>query len=284
MPPLANRRAQGSDWRAGLLFFLPLPLAWAGWQEIRAGDAAGMIAEWGALAALLLGAWLLRDGLRAEEAYRARRVARPPAIPRKLFAAVLAGTGVLLATGFGRGLGLIPGLAFGGAALLLHLFVFGADPMRRKGMEGIDPFEAERVATAVAAGEKLLAQTQDAAARIGDRGLEARVRQLCESARQVFRAVEEDPRDLSRARRFMSVYLMGARDATARFADLWSRSRDAGARSAYEALLADLEKSFAAQRETLLVEDRAGLDIEIQVLQERLRNEGLIPTGGHDNG
>ena len=61
------------------------------------GGAIHMAMGLGAAALWTLGAWLLRDGLRAEAAFHDRRVARRPAIPRKLFAAVLAGVGVALA-------------------------------------------------------------------------------------------------------------------------------------------------------------------------------------------
>ena len=61
-----------------------------------------------------------------------------------------------------------------------------------------------------------------------------------------------------------------------KFADVWSRSRDARARAGYEALLGDLEKSFAAQRTHLLADDRSDLDVEIEVLRERLQQDGLI--------
>jgi hypothetical protein len=57
---------------------------------------------------------------------------------------------------------------------------------------------------------------------------------------------------------------------------VWGRSRDAEARTRYEALLGDLEKSFTTQRTHLLEEDRSDLDIEIEVLRERLQQDGLI--------
>ena len=88
--------------------------------------------------------------------------------------------------------------------------------------------------------------------------------------------VERDPRDLARARTFLSVYLLGLRDATVKFADVWSRSQNAAARKAYEDLLADLEQSFATQRTHLLEDDRSALDVEIEVLRERLKQDGLV--------
>ena len=99
---------------------------------------------------------------------------------------------------------------------------------------------------------------------------------LCDQAREVFRVVEQDPRDLGRARTFLSVYLLGLRDATAKFAEIWPRSRDPEARAAYVDLLGDLETSFATHRSQLLLDDRSDLDIEIEVLRERLKQDGLV--------
>jgi 5-bromo-4-chloroindolyl phosphate hydrolysis protein len=148
--------------------------------------------------------------------------------------------------------------------------------MKKKGLEGVDAFATERVARAIEQAEALVKAITDAARRIGDRRLEGRVERLCDQARQVFRVVEQDPRDLNRARTFLSVYLLGLRDATVKFAEIWGRSRDAEARTQYEALLGDLEASFTRHRTDLLADDRSDLDVEIEVLRERLQQDGLI--------
>ena len=260
---------------ARMLFLLPLPLFFAAIGEIRQGDPVGIIVELGGFCALMLGAHLLNEGLRAEIEYNSRKVARPPAMPRKAIAAVLAGLGVTAAAfAGGLGGGLIGAVVMGGIAVAAHLAAFGTDPMRRKGLEGASEFDTERVALAVEKAEALVREIKTAASRFGDRALEGRVDRLAGAARDLFRTVEEDPRDLSRARKFMSVYLMGARDATVKFADLYARNRDPEARADYEALLGDLETSFSQQRDTLLLDDRSDLDVEIEVLRERLQQEG----------
>ena len=84
-------------------------------------------------------------------------------------------------------------------------------------------------------------------------------------------------RDLTAARRYLGVYLMGARDATIGFADLYAQHRDPAARDKYEALLRDLEGNFASQSKALLANDQINLDIQIDVLRERLQQEGVRP-------
>ncbi len=231
----------------------------------------------GALGVLALGAYLLREGLRAEAAYEARRVARRPAFPRKIFAAVLIGAGLALGA-TDPAMGLAGAAVTGLIGLGLTVAAFGFDPARDKGMEGIDPIQQNRVARAVEAGEAHLAAMREAIARAQDGRLETRVAAFAETARALFRAVEEDPGDLSAARRYMGVYLQGARDATAQFADLWAQSRDAKARADYEALLDDLERNFTARTRDLIANGREGLEIEIEVLRERLAREGLAPA------
>lgn len=227
--------------------------------------------------ALTIGAWLLRDGLRAEAEYAARKVARRPAIPRKIFAA--------LATGLGAGLAVIAHLnvasdivaavLYGLCALGLHIAAFGVDPLKSKGMEGIDTFQQDRVARVVDEAEKLLAGMSDAIKRAGDRPATERLAAFQATARKLIRTVEEDPRDLTAARKYLSVYLRGARDATVKFADIYSRTQDPQARSDYMALLDDLDQNFAARNQKSLLDDRGDLTVEIDVLRERLSREGV---------
>jgi hypothetical protein len=46
-------------------------------------------------------------------------------------------------------------------------------------------------------------------------------------------------------------------------------------RADYEALLHDLETDFAARTAALLDDNRSDLDVEIAVLRDRLKREGL---------
>ena len=63
--------------RVNFLFLAPLPLIWQAFTSGPSGLALNLIA----LGTLLLAAWLTREGLLAQEAYEARKVARRPAIP-----------------------------------------------------------------------------------------------------------------------------------------------------------------------------------------------------------
>ncbi|MEX0969662.1 MAG: 5-bromo-4-chloroindolyl phosphate hydrolysis family protein [Paracoccaceae bacterium] len=273
--PFAGRAVQPSRIRVTLIYIAALPLLMAALFRMFDGNAFAMLGNLAGFALIVGGAALLGEGIKAEAAYHARKMARPPAIPRKMFGGIAIGLGLGVAALFGWGLGLFNAIAFGGVAFAAHMLAFGMDPMRKKGMAGVDEFTINRVATAVEKAEETVREMINAAARIPDRVLEGRVDALAVAAREMFRVVEDDPRDLAAARKFMTVYLAGARDATVKYADLARRGTNAQARSDFEALLGDLEQSFESQRKKLLEDNRSDLNVEIEVLRERLQREGV---------
>jgi len=260
--------------RVNFLFLAPLPLA------VRAFflPPDGLAMTLGAFGLLILAAWLTREGILAQEAYDARKIARRPAIPRKIFASLLTGAGLALAAlagGHVLAAVILAAVIFGVLGAALHAFAFGLDPLKNKGMEGIDIFQTDRVARAVGEAEKYLAAMRDAVLRAKDREIEVRVDGFAATARAMFRTIENDPRDLTAARKYLTVYLMGARDAAVKFADIYARSRDAKARADFVELLDDLEANFTGKTQKLLIEDKTDLTIEIEVLRERLAREGV---------
>lgn len=270
----AGRKPMRHGAKINLLFALALlPLLGAFFQPV-----AAMITDLGGVGALLLGAWLTRDGVRAQDAYDERKVARRPAIPRKIFGAALVGVGVALLV-FGGQWNVATALVMGGLAGGLHLAAFGLDPLADKGVAGVDRVQNDRVARKIDEAEKLLTQMRDAIRRTRDAALEARVTGFAQTVRALFRQVEADPRDLSAARRYLGVYLQGARDATVQFSNLYAQGRDAQIRADYLAFLDDLDQNFASRTTALLRDDRTDFDIETEVLRDRLNRENLHNEG-----
>ncbi|MFN3614879.1 MAG: 5-bromo-4-chloroindolyl phosphate hydrolysis family protein [Rubrimonas sp.] len=272
--PWAGRRATSVSLRGIVLLLLPTPLLLGAAGALISADPARLAGFIGAYAALLAGAGLTRTGLAAEAAYRARAVARPPAFPRKLFGAALTALGVAAA-------GLLGGAAFasaagmGALAAALHVVAFGPDPMRSKGLDGLSGAALEEAATRLETARRLIGEMVEAAARFEDRELSRRVGALAAEAEAVVAQLERDPAGLGRARRFLAVYLVGARDAAVKYAQSWDESRDPAIAARYGALLEDLSAQFADHRKALAAGDRAALEIEIDVLRDRLKLEGV---------
>lgn len=235
-------------------------------------EPAGMASSLAAFGVIASAMWMTGEGLAAEAAYQVRRVARRPAIPRKLLGGVMAGLGLGLGAaepGSLAGAGVI-----GATGMVLHWLAFGADPMRDKGIQGND-FQQDRAQRMIDEAQTSLAQMQQAIRALGDRWLDARVDRFAATVEGLFDRVRGNPGDLSAARRYLGVYLTGARDATIKFAALYRQTRDPSVRASYETFLDDLEKDFSAKSRRLLDGDKTDLDIEISVLRERLAREGV---------
>lgn len=267
--PAAPKRARAAA-RINFLFIAPALMLWRAYSS----DAVLMATWLAAFGLVILSAVLTREGLKAQDAYEARTIARRP-LPRKLIGALTMGAGLGVAGLAGNGL--VEAVIFAVLGTILHILAFGIDPMANKGMQGENAFQTERVARAVEEAEKHLADMSAAIKRAGAPQLQRRVEQFQASARQMFRTLEDDPRDLTGARKYLGVYLLGASDATAKFADLYARNGDEGARKDYEDLLDDLQTSFEARTQKMLTDNRSDLDIEIGVLRDRLAREGIKP-------
>ncbi|EDQ05077.1 hypothetical protein DSM14862_00885 [Sulfitobacter indolifex] len=263
-------RVDPAGGRVNLMFVPPAVLA----ATSLVGGAGTLVLGLAGAFVLASGVWLLREGLLAEAEYHERKVARRPAWPRKIFAALLTGVGTAIAA-YTSEPGIVAPVLFGAATTALHVAAFGIDPMKNKGMEGIDTFQQDRVARVVDEAEKLLTGMSQAILRAGDRRAEARLADFQDTARHLIRTVEEDPRDLTAARKYLVVYLRGAHDATVKFADLYARNHDDQARNDYLALLDDLDENFAARTAKSLLDDRSDLNVEIDVLRARLSREGV---------
>lgn len=262
--------------RTRAMFLVPMPLLFMGLYSAVTGSAIEMAGRFGGFALYMLAAWLLMEGQKAQHAYEARDVAKPPVIPRKLFASVLTGVAVAVTSLFGFLPVLnepVSGAVYAVIAALLHSISFGLDPMKSKGLAGYSRQDAARLLAALERGEQLLDETLSAASTFPNRKLQQQVAALVEEARAVFRAIEKDPRDLDRSRKFMAVYLQGARDATVKLANLKAQNPQQDYAD-YQRLLTDLQQQFVQQQQRLLHNDRTELDVEVEVLRDRIKQEG----------
>lgn len=267
------RRLRRGTTRARALLLWPVPLAFGSAFALIGGELTDAVLLAAAYVLFAIGATLTRTGIDAAAEYEARTLAKPPAFPRKIFGAVATALGVALATALAGYAPLETGV-LGLVAAGLHLAVFGADPTRSKGFEGLEGEALEAALTRVETARRLIDEMIGAAARTGDGEIGRRVEALGARARDVLAEIEREPRQLRRARRFLAVWLVGARDATVAFEE--SRGQDdAEARGRFVALLAELDERFERDRQALLVDDRDRLDVEIDLLRDRLKTEGV---------
>lgn len=259
-----------------LMFLLPLPVLFAAIASLARGDLGGLLGNAAGYGLFLAGALLLRRGLLAEAEYERRRVSRAP-WPLK----TLGGGVIALATGFtaavGAGQHPAMAVAFGLAALLGCYLTYGFDPRAAKRFtdrDGVDT--TDRVLEALAQAERGITAIEQATRNIRNAELNNRLRRIAAKARQILTMLEEDPRDLRRARKFLNVYLDGARQVTEGYAKTHARVAAPELEDNFRRVLATIEEVFEEQQRKLLETDVTDLDVQIEVLTTQLKREGVI--------
>ncbi len=270
---------QGRAWapvlKAGVLFMLSWPLVFAVILALGRGDAAQLMATSGALASLWTAGVLSWRALVAEARYFLGQRTDPPKLPLKLFGAVLTGAGAGLSAVAG-GHGIVSAAVFGGLAALGHVFFFGRDlkPQRVEvaSVAGIDTAE---VAATLKQAYGRLRGIESAARSIAVAEFGERLSRITDIGRRILKEIERDPRDASRARRFLNIYLDSAEKVTTEYARTHQQLRGRPLEQNFRQLLVDMENTFDAQYTKLIDNDLTSLDVEIEVLNARLKREGV---------
>ena len=90
---------------------------------------------------------------------------------------------------------------------------------KRAGIKGKDVIDALEEA------HRKVRGIEDAAQGLHSRELKARLDRICRQARTILGQLEQDPKNLSRARRFLVTYLDGTRDVVTQVRGAAARSR-----------------------------------------------------------
>ncbi len=272
----------GESPRAGakglLLYALPLPLLVVCMLALARGEVVPALALGAAFGVCLVAANLTRRGIRIEQAALRRKIVRRASvIPYKSVGAALTAAGIFLAGWLGSGYGIIESVMFAGLAALGHHWRYGHDPARRAQDLGAVGVTAEEVLDVLNEAEERIESIEAVAATFKNASLRGRLQHIASEARNILSIIEEDPRDLRRARKFLKVYLDGAQQVTQGYARATSLAGgDALALSDnFSRVLDTIESVLEEQRVKLLENDLNDLDIKIEVLQLQLEKEGV---------
>lgn len=259
-----------------LMFLLPLPVLIAAIVALARGHLGALIGDALGYGLFLAGALLLRRGLLSANDYERRRVAKAPWPLKTLGSALIAlATGITAWLGAGHPLAL--GGAFGLAALLGCYLSYGFDPRTAKRLTDRDGIDVtDQVLQALEQAERSIAAIEQASHDIRNAELNARLRRIAQLARDILKLLEEDPRDLRRARKFLNVYLDGAHKVTEGYAKTHARVDAPELDDNFRRVLATIEEVFQEQQQKLLETDLTDLDVQIEVLTTQLKREGVI--------
>jgi len=241
-------------------------------------DSSKVIGALLAIGGLQLAARLIRRGREAQLDYDARSITKAPP-PFRLVGHVAIGiAGLSLATIAGHQ-PLLLGLVAGGLVGFGSVLAYGLDPRQAKGLDAATAERAglrtEAVLAALEEARGKVRQIEAEARGLHSRELKERLARITRSAMGVLQQLEQDPKDIRRARRFLVTYLDGTRDVVAGYRRQQQDLTDTPLAENFRHVLETVEQVFAEQAEILKRNDSLDLEVQIDVLKTQLEREGV---------
>lgn len=259
-----------------LLYVLPVPLIIAAVVSLARGTLTGVLANALAVGLYFAAAVCARRGLQNEAAYSRKSVAPAPKIPLKFFGGCLVAAATWVAAFFGAGHSFAIAICFGVGALVGYYLVYGFDPRTEKSVKEGFGYSAHDVAEALEQADSKIQAIESARSKIGNTELKDRLERIVEQSRRILKVIEDDPKDLRRARKFLITYLEGAQNVTEGYARTHGYSDSSELEDNFRNVLVTIEEVFKEQYQKLLEDDLMDLDVQIEVLSTQLKREGVI--------
>jgi 5-bromo-4-chloroindolyl phosphate hydrolysis protein len=262
--------------RGLLLYFLPIALVPATFIAMAKGHLFGILINAAGFGLYMLAAWCLRRGLHAERVYLQSRISRPPQTPMKMIAAILTALTTGMIAWLGAGHPLPVALMFAGGAFLGMYLSYGLDPTEGKKISAAYGYSGNEISRALEDSSRIIRNIEQANDRIRNNELNRRIERICDVANSILAEIAADPRDFRRARKFLNVYLEGARQVTEGYAKTHQQSHSGELEQNFRNVLETIESVFQEQHQKLLEEDVFDLDVKIEVLSNQLKREGIL--------
>jgi 5-bromo-4-chloroindolyl phosphate hydrolysis protein len=262
--------------RGLLLYFLPIALIPATFIALGEGHVLKVLVNAAGFALYMLAAVCLRRGVQAEYVYHKSRIAGPPNPPLKTIAAAIAALATGMVAWLGVGHSLPAGMLFASGAFLGMYLRYGFDPRAEKRkITAAYGYSGDEIRQALEDSSRVIRGIEQANGRIRNAELNRRIERICDIADDILADIAADPRNFRRARKFLNVYLDGARQVTEGYAETHRQTTSEELEQNFRNVLETIESTFQEQHQKLLEEDAFDLDVKIEVLNTQLKREGI---------
>ncbi len=266
-----------SRYRGVLLFLLPVPLLPAAIIALAQGHVISMAISLLGFGLMILAAIFTRKGILLDQQSRLRKLQRRRGkIHYRLLSGVILAVATALVSLFSTSNGLIVSLVYGLVTLIAYYLYYGLDETRSAPDFSAIGVTAEEVIEAIDDAEQKLDEIETARGNISDPVLKRRLKKIISETHKILDIIEDDPKDLRRARKFLKVYLEGMRRVTTGYSEMRNDNPQPELEKNFNNVLATIETIVTEQQTKLLENDVLELDVQIEVLELQLKKEGVL--------
>ena len=272
-----------------MLFIVPFPVLIAAIIDLLQSHPMDAIINATAFAGFMLSASIARLGFKNEGKYIERTIAKAPSTPYKTIAAIFLSvtTGLLnlwLSIGgdnsdhnlwLSIGDNIMTSILVGLTTFIGFYLYYGLDPRKDKAGNLRFGVSTEEIMQALEDAEVRIDAIDAARRHIANIDINQQLQRITDKARAILKTIEEDPKDLDRSRKFLKVYLDGAKKVTESYAKAKDIEQEVDLKTNFMNVLDSIEQTFDKQQEELKKNNHFDLDVQIEVLKTQLKQEGI---------
>lgn len=216
-------------------------------------------------------AGIAKKGFYEEGQYHANTFTKAPKIPYKMIAGYLLG-GATFFTAFVTGSQPFVKSAFLALIATIGYYLFyGFDPKKDK-LENLGDVSADFVIETIQEAKAKLAHIEHDMTEIKDSILYDKLSIAVSKAESILQTIQEDPKDVRVARKFLIVYIDGIARVTDAYTDLEETDINAQTKEKLHNLMDDVEVRFEKELTRLKNNNAFDLDVHIDVLKEQIKH------------
>ncbi len=270
-----NHIKAATSYSAWLLYLFSLPYLVSLLTKLIRGELINLALVSTVFVGLVLSALWMSIGLKNKSYYQARKYANNKPFPMMFLASLLVGVCTFVASWLVSSYGLFASIGFGVASIVGCWLWYGLDPVKSKHHSFSDINDSEKALEILQQSETLVINIEKSSAFIDNSEMSSKLESIVEKARKVLKALYENPKKISKARKFLNTYLTGAESVVEKYAQTHKKTQNQELEHDFREVLDNIEEVFIKQHEKLISSDVFDLDVDIEVLNTLLKKQGI---------
>jgi len=224
-----------------------------------------------AFALFFFTAKLSTKGFTQELEYLRSPLIKAPKIPYKTIAAFMLGGSTVFTAWIAGEKSLLTALFLGTIATLGYYLYYGFDPKKDK-LDNLGDISAEFVLETIGEAKTKLSNIEKHMDQIEDRLLYGKLNIAMTKAKNILETIQEDPKDIRVARKFLIVYIDGIAKVTDSYVAMDEEDINSETKEKLYSLMDHLDTRFDKELERLKNNNQFDLDVHIDVLKEQIKH------------
>jgi 5-bromo-4-chloroindolyl phosphate hydrolysis protein len=216
-------------------------------------------------------ATLAKRGFIQEGVYHQNTFTKAPKVPYKMIAGYLLGGSTFFTAMVAGSQGFMNSAFLAIIATVGYYLFYGFDPKSDK-FNNLGDVSSEFVLETIKEAKDKLSFIENDMKEINDTVLYEKLNIAVSKAKNIIQTIQEDPKDVRVARKFLIVYLDGIAKVTDSYTALDETDISTDTKTRLHSLMDDVEKKFDKELKRLKNNNEFDLDVHIDVLKEQINN------------